>query len=178
MESNLASLLVHLGRWLWVDDGDIGSTSALGVLDNGAGLLAVRLLFADGLVWEGVVELKLAVELDRDLELGDGESLDVLGGNPWAVLLFGRDLSGGALLVEGSREESVALESTERVLAVEPVELEAGVLLKLALGELEPVESTVLFWHADLWGLNWALEWGGVMPVDTLMYVSAGRLPN
>lgn len=63
---------------LRVDDGDVGSTTALGVLDDGTGSLARRSVLASRSVGHGVVKLQVAVELRRNLELLDGGLLDTL----------------------------------------------------------------------------------------------------
>jgi len=41
----------------WVDDGNIGGTTALSVLDNGSGFLTAGSLLASGLIRHGIVEL-------------------------------------------------------------------------------------------------------------------------
>lgn len=96
MDADAAGRLSSL-RWLGVDDGDVRGATALGVLDGGTGALARRLLLADGLVGEGVVELEVAVELDGDLEVGDGELVDGAGLDLGAAALVGVGGAGDAL---------------------------------------------------------------------------------
>lgn len=66
MNADLAGLGAGL-RWRREDNGHIGSTTALGVLNNRAGLLAGSLVLADGLIRKGIVELEVDVELDGNL---------------------------------------------------------------------------------------------------------------
>ena len=98
MDADVAAGLSSLG-WLGVDDGDVLGATALGVLDGGTGALALRLLLADRVVGEGVVELELAVELDGDLEVGDGELVDRAG----------LDLGAAALVAVGGSSDALGL---------------------------------------------------------------------
>ncbi|KFY59023.1 hypothetical protein V496_05845 [Pseudogymnoascus sp. VKM F-4515 (FW-2607)] len=137
VDANVALGLSSL-RWLGVDDGDVGGSTALGVLDGGTGLLAVRLLLAHLVAGEGVVELELAVELDGDLEVGDGELVDRLGLDLGAVLLV-------ATYAEGPWEESVTLAAAEgRLAAPSAGEVKASVVVEGSEVQVTPVESTVL----------------------------------
>ena len=62
MEADVVNTDVALA-WLsslstaWVDNGDIGGTTALSVLNNGSRRLALGSLLASGLIGHGVVEL-------------------------------------------------------------------------------------------------------------------------
>jgi len=61
VEANVVNTNVAL-VWLsltttWVNNGDISGTTALSVLDNSSGLLALGCLLASRLIGHGVVEL-------------------------------------------------------------------------------------------------------------------------
>lgn len=59
-------------RWLgWVNDGDVLSSTTLGVGDGASTLAAVGLLLASLSTRHAEMELKLAVELNGNLELGN-----------------------------------------------------------------------------------------------------------
>ena len=98
VDANAAAGLSSL-RWLGVDDGDVLGATALGVLDGGTAALAVRLLLADRVVGEGVVELEVTVELDGHLQVGDGELVDRAG----------LDLGAAALVAVGGSRDALGL---------------------------------------------------------------------
>ncbi|KFY80691.1 hypothetical protein V499_00519 [Pseudogymnoascus sp. VKM F-103] len=100
VDADAAGLLSSLG-WLGVDDGHVLGATALGVLHGGTGLLAARLLLADGVVGKGVVELEVAVELDGNLEVGDGELVDRAGLDLGAAGLVAVGGAGDALGLVG-----------------------------------------------------------------------------
>jgi hypothetical protein len=59
------------GRLGWVDDSHVLCTSALGVLHNAASRAAGVSLLAGSSARHAVVEVKITVKLDTDLNLGD-----------------------------------------------------------------------------------------------------------
>ena len=66
-------------RWLrWVDNSYSSSTTALGVLDSATTSLAGRGLLASLSTWHFIMELKVAVELNINIHVRDGEILDTL----------------------------------------------------------------------------------------------------
>ncbi|KFY42645.1 hypothetical protein V494_02314 [Pseudogymnoascus sp. VKM F-4513 (FW-928)] len=158
VDADAAVRLSSLG-WLGVDDGHVLGATTLGVLDGGTGALAVRLLLADRVVGEGVVELELAVELDGDLEVGDRELVDRAGLDLWAAALVA---VGGA----GPWEESITLAATEgRLAAPSTGEVKASVVIEGSEVQVSPGESTPLVRLALVdGGLAGAVENRSVVP--------------
>jgi hypothetical protein len=165
VDTDLALLWLGGLWWVWLDDDDLSRTTALGVLDNGTVLLARRLVLTDRPVWHGVAELEFAVELHGDLQLSDGELLDVGGLDPWALGLDIGSVTSNAPLVEGSWEESIAAEETaEGVLDLPSRELAAVVVVDWTWGAVMPIVTWLLTWNTDLGKLDWALESRGQEP--------------
>lgn len=101
--------LVGLGR---IDDGHIGSTTALVVGDNGTGSLARRALLAAGSIRHGVVKLKITVEFGCNLELADRGLLYALAGvtgHLGAARLVLAGCTSDTLCLEASSSELVPL---------------------------------------------------------------------
>ncbi|KFZ03000.1 hypothetical protein V501_09435 [Pseudogymnoascus sp. VKM F-4519 (FW-2642)] len=163
VDADAAGTLSSLG-WLGVDDGHVLGATALGVLDGGTGLLAARLLLADGVVGEGVVELEVAVELDGNLEVGDGELVDRAGLDLGAAGLVA---VGGA----GPWEEGITLAATEGGLAVPSAgEVKASVVVERSEVQVSPGEARPLVRLTLVdGGLAWAREDRSVVP--SLWYV-------
>ncbi|KFY88134.1 hypothetical protein V500_06541 [Pseudogymnoascus sp. VKM F-4518 (FW-2643)] len=137
VDADVAAGLSSLG-WLGVDDGDVLGATTLGVLNGGTGALALRLLLADRVVGEGVVELKLAVELYGHLEVGDGELVDRAGLDLGAAALV-------ATYAEGPWEESVTPAATEgRLAAPSAGEVKSCVVIERSEVQVSPVEPTPL----------------------------------
>jgi hypothetical protein len=158
VNAHIASRLGLATRWLREDDGHIRSTTALVVLDDCAGRLARSCLLAHGLIRKGIMKLEVAVELDGNLKLGDGESVKCAGGHLRAAgLVLGR-LGSDALSIEGSWEKLVTLAAAERVLAGEALEVESSVISDWSNREIAPVESTILLWNTDFRGVDWTWE--------------------
>jgi hypothetical protein len=121
-------------------------------------------VLADGLIRKGVVELEVDVELDGNLEVGDGELVNGVAGHLGAAGLVAGGLASDALLVECSWQEVTLGAAQEGVLAAEAVELETAVNVNCSSDEIAPVESAHLLWDTVLGVLNWAFERWGVMP--------------
>jgi hypothetical protein len=75
VKSNTVDTNAAGGLWsaAWVDNSNVLGTAALGVLDGRTTLGARRSLLAGGSIRHTIVEVEVAVELNRDLEMVDRE---------------------------------------------------------------------------------------------------------
>ena len=87
-------------RLAGIDNGHILGSTALGVLDGCSAGVAGGALLAGGSVRHAIVEFQGAVELDRDLELVDGEGRDIgTAGEAGATGWFRVCLAGDAFIL-------------------------------------------------------------------------------
>jgi hypothetical protein len=130
-----------LGR---VDNGDVLGAAALGVLHSGAGARARGTVLADLAVRHVVVEFEVAVKLNRDVELDDGELLgDALG-----VAAEGRrvPLVRAADTRDGLAAKGPAgdIAPSASIPALPALEVEVVVAVELADGQVQPVKAALL----------------------------------
>ncbi|KAI9163473.1 Acyl-CoA ligase AFT1-1 [Paramyrothecium foliicola] len=139
------ALLLGLVRLVGVDEADLLSTTALGVVDGGTTGRALLGLLASRAVGHVVVELHAAVELDGDVELLDGEVLVLTALSALergSLLLVGATLTADDTSTEGTRSKEITLR--EVILRGPALEVEAVILLDLTIGEVLPVPSLLL----------------------------------
>lgn len=140
MEAQVAlGVLVLLGNL----EGDLLGSTALGVADDGTARLARGGVLAVAAVRHGVDEVNVdLVDIDRDLELLDGEVL--LGArNLWAGLLLLGNRSLHALGLEGPLGEQVTL---AKAIAAAPsaAKVKVLVLVEFTGGEVDPSPAALL----------------------------------
>lgn len=171
VETEVAGLLGD-GGLLGNDDGDVLSTTTLGVLDVGTGLLARSAVLARRAVGHAVVELQVAVELGGHLEAANGGLLDVLavaaevGG--LLVVVVGNTADALVLEAEGAGGKLVTL--GELVLAGEALPIESTVALERAGGEILPVETGDLLLGTLVVGVGRAVESRSASPATEALY--------
>ena len=172
-----------LGSATWVDYGDILGTAALGVRDGRTALGAWRSLLTGGSIRHTIVEVEVAIELDRDLEVVDREVRNV------AIRATAKARGAGVIRGSDSRDAfglftisrwtttkkcTAYLESTatppvtlggrEGVGAVPVVEVEAAIAAEGAGREAAPVEAARLISVALIVRVAGALVGRGVKP--------------
>jgi hypothetical protein len=162
--------LLGLGR---IHNGNVLGAAALGVLDGGATLGASRAVLAGRAVGHVIVELEVAVELDRDVEVDNGEPVHLglcAAAEAGRLLLVGRARAGNDPVAEGARGKGVSL--GELVLALEALEVKAAVVTKLARIQVLPVEAALLLVVALIVGVGWARESGSIVEAKLCLPVS------
>jgi hypothetical protein len=125
-------------------DVDGFSTTALGVLDCGTLLLARSALLADAAVLHLVVEVEVGIVVNRDVDVGDGETLLLLVAAEGSRLLLAT-LVGDGLLSEVALRDVVPL--AELLGGALPVTAEVEVVVLawlVAVVEVGPVVATLL----------------------------------
>jgi hypothetical protein len=141
VDAIVASVL-RLVRLVRVDDGHIGSATALGVLDCGTGSLARRTVLAARSIRHGIVKLQITVEFGRNLELSDRGLVNTLAlvtaDLGAAVPVFG-SLSRNAFGLEASSSEFVSLAELLRA-RISRI-LETLVTAEVAKVQIAPVEA-------------------------------------
>jgi hypothetical protein len=165
VETNLAFVTALLVVVTKVNIDGLGTTT-LSVLDSGTLLLARSDVLANRLVRHLVVELEVTVELDGDLNLGDGETLLPLAAveRSWDVLLD-RVLSTPG--VEGPLGQVVplaeAVGTAPSFVARASMEVEVAILAEvIAVLQVAPVETTLLLVRAVVVVVLGGVEAAGV----------------
>lgn len=171
VETEVASLLGD-GGLLGDDDGDVLSTTTLGVLDVGTGLLARSAVLASRAIGHAVVELQVAVELGGHLEATNGGLLDVLAvaAEVGGLLMVMMGNTADALVLEAEGAGSKLVTLGELVLAGEALPVEATVALEGAGGEILPVETGDLLLGTLVVGVGRAVEGGSASPATEALY--------
>ncbi len=145
-----------------VDDADVLGAAALGVLDDGAAGGAGRPVLALGPIGHAVVELEVAVELDAEVDLADGELVDgraALAAERRRAGLVGA-ARGADDLATGAAAVAIAL--AEARLAAEAAPAEVVVAGEEAQVEIAKVEAGRLLVGAVVVGVAGAGEGVGI----------------
>jgi hypothetical protein len=158
MKTNLAAFLALLVVMAEVDIYGFG-TSALGVLDDGALLLAGRDLLAGRSILHTVVEMEVAIELDRHLELVHGEALALVAREGCRSFFLHSVLD--TLAAEGPLREGITL---AEAVGARPSSLEGEVVIgvEVAGGQVSPAVATLLLVRALVVGVVGVLEAGSI----------------
>lgn len=146
----------------WDLEGNRGSTTTLGVGDDGTTLAAGGGVLAGRAILHAVVEFDISIHINGDLHLGDGEALVAAARDLRAAVRVLGDLARDALALEVSLGKCVTLAwaiGASEAREAEATEGREGPRLKPA-----PVEATTLLTGTLIVGVGGAVELAGGVP--------------